>query len=120
MPLTWLLDRLARSAGYVRESTLVEAVKAVVIEKDRLEEELRRKNRTLQLNINLRDRLETEVEFMRQLELSHARQDSGIEQAVAKLDAVANKTLELLRSVWPEVYGFDPAQVDQEVVRAEV
>lgn len=114
MPITWLFDKLARKAGYVTRVEMQVAVATVVAEKDRLEGELKHKNKNLQNTIYLRDRLEREVEFLRQLELAHAREESGTQQAVAKMDAVAEKLLEYMRSVWPDANDFDPTQATEE------
>lgn len=114
MPITWLFDKLARHAGYVTRAEMDAAVTVVIDEKNKLEGELRHKNNNLRNQVYLRDRLEREVEFLRQLELAHARQESPVQKAVERIDAVTNKMLEFMQSVWPEAHNLDPAQLTEE------
>lgn len=116
MPVTWLFDKVARKCGYVTRNEMQAAVTAVLAEKNTLEGELKHKNRNLQNQITLRDRLEREIEFLRQLELAHAKKESGVQQAVSRIDAITGNLLAFMQSVWPEAHALDhdPTQATQE------
>lgn len=87
-----------RWMGYVPISEM----QAALAEKDKVEQELRLKTRNLEAQIVHRDRLENELAFLRELELAHATNSSGTQQAVEKLDKITNNLLEMMQSVWPE------------------
>lgn len=97
-----LFDKVARLCGYVPATEMA----AALAEKEKLEGELRHKNANLRSNIYLRDRLEKEVEFLRRLELAHANKESGTQQAVERIDAITDRLLEFMQSVWPEAHDL--------------
>jgi hypothetical protein len=97
-----LFDKVARWAGYVPRSEADEAVSKITAEKHQLAGELRHKNSNLRSQIMLRDRLENELQFLRDLELAHAKKESGVQQAVDRMDAITGTLLEYMKTVWPD------------------
>lgn len=106
MPISYLFDLVARRAGYVRRKEMTAAVDAVTRDKELTENELRHKTRSLEHQIALRDRLEREVEFMRELELAQTRGDSRTQRSIGRLDRAIDFLLENLRETWPSAYEF--------------
>lgn len=93
-----LFDAIAWQFGYVKLSEMISAIDIKTV----AEKELRHKTRNLEQQLMLRDRLETEIDFLRKLELAHARRDSGICDAVNRMDTITENLLQMMRSVWPE------------------
>lgn len=115
MPLKLMRDctnYLARRAGYVPAAEMEQAL----AERDKIQEELLLKTRNLQSQILLRDRMEQEVNFLRELQLAHARNESGTQQAVEKLDNITKNLVAMMQSVWPEAYSLEPSQEATEEV----
>lgn len=98
-----LFDAVVRKLGYVPAAEMA----AALADKEKLEGELRHKNSNLRHQIYLRDRLEKEVEFLRQLELAHANRESGIQRACARIDTIADNLLDYMKSVWPDAHGVE-------------
>ena len=109
-----ILDTLVRAAGYVP----VAEMHAALAKAAELEGELRHKNANLRNNIMLRDRLENELQFMRELELAHAKKESGVQQAVDRIDNITGKLLEMMQATWPAAIVDDPTQATEETKEA--
>jgi len=92
-----LIDRFIRHLGYVPKSEMDDAL----VGRDKIERELRHSKRDLQNQLYLRDRLEKEVGFLRELELARVRNNTATQQAVARLDAATDKLEELMENTWP-------------------
>lgn len=106
-----VFDAIARRLGYVPRAEMVAALAA----KDRIEQSLLHKTRGLQQQVSLRNRLENEVQFLRELELARASGNSGVQQAVDRIDAIASNLLGFMQSVWPEAHDLElPGQETEE------
>lgn len=119
MPLKLIRDcttAVFRRMGYVPISEM----RAALAEKDKVEQELRHKTRNLEQQVIHRDRLESELGFLRELELAHARNESGTQQAVDKLDKITGNLIAMMQSVWPEAHSLTPAhgEAEQEEAKA--
>jgi len=100
---------LARWAGYVPISEMEAALQA----KDATEQELRHKTRGLEQQIYYRDRLEKELDWLKELELAHARKESGTQRAVEELDRITNNLLDMMRDVWPDALQLEDTAVEE-------
>ncbi len=105
----------ARRLGYVPLAEMA----AALAERDKIELELQHKTRNLQSQLVLRAQLEKQIAFLQELELAHARNESGTQQAVDKLDKITSNLLDMMKSVWPEAYNLD-APPEGEAERKEV
>lgn len=124
-----LFEYIAQRLGYVHQQDVDAQITAIVAAKDEVEKTLREKTRTLEYQLMMRDRLENEVGYLRDLQLAHARNSAGVCNAVARMDLITGKLREMMQSVWPDAVLLDdgsdfelPAYVttaDQPVARTE-
>lgn len=97
--LSAAMDNVARRLGYVPKH-----------EHDQLIAKLEHKTRNLEAQIVYRDRLEKEIGFLRELELIHARKESGTQQAVQKLEDITSRLTVLMQDNWPSELLLEEAK----------
>lgn len=112
--MSWFLPALARKLGYVRQTEMDAAIaalntqlavqKALLDDKERITNELWHANTHFNSQGAARDRMEQEIAFLRELELTHARRDSSVCKAVDRFDEIAANLLTMMRDVWPDAY----------------
>ncbi len=106
----FLVRLLAKRFGLVPLAEM----QAALAEKERIETELRHRTRNLEHQVCLRDRLEKEVTFLRELQLAHARNESDTHKAVTRLDDITNNLIDMMKNVWPAAHALDDESVDSE------
>ncbi len=119
--LSRLFDAIARVRGYVPRTEMTEAVAVVSGAKDsaiaslaKVEQQLRHANRNLTQQVMFRDHLQKEIEFLRELERSHARRDNTVWRAVDRIDLIAENLVNLMQSTWPHaIVTLDDALADK-------
>jgi hypothetical protein len=94
------LHTALRRFGYVT----IEEVRVILEAKNQVEEQLLHKTRNLEHQLGIRGRLESEIEFLRKLELHRRANTSIVQQAADRLDSVADQLIELAREHWPDAY----------------
>lgn len=78
---------------------------ALIARQREVEQKLRHTNRNLEHQLTLRDRLEKEVGFLRELELAKARKDSEVHRAIDRLDAITGTLERFFQATWPDMKG---------------
>jgi hypothetical protein len=66
-----------------------------------VEKELRHVQKNLEHQIILRDRMDREIAFLRAMQLAHKAEDSGIQKAVSKMEAITNQLQTMMQDTWP-------------------
>ncbi len=92
------MNWFARRAGYVPAADLAKAVAA----SDKANRALATAN----------DALRNEVLYLRVLQLAHAKRESGVTQAVDKLDTITASLHQMMMDVWPDAYLLDAERVE--------
>jgi DNA repair exonuclease SbcCD ATPase subunit len=100
-------DSLARRLGYVPQSALDEAVAAAEgrlhARLAELEQALQHKNRNLTHQVTLQAHMESEIGFLRTLQLARDQQNADTASAISRLDGVAQTLVAALKRTWPEL-----------------
>lgn len=92
-----LADRWARQFGYVPVSELA----ALTAERNTIEQNLVLKTRNLEHTIEVRDRMDKEIEFLRALQLAHVNEETDLQKAVITLESTIAQLQTLMQDTWP-------------------
>lgn len=98
-----LADRIARKCGYVPVADFL----VMVDTKDKAEATTRHKVKNLEQQIMYRDTLERELQLLRENQKLQADNNSGLQLAVGRLDAIGDRLAATMREIRQDYHMQD-------------